>query len=206
MTDGGQLVLQADQNGSPPFGPSNCSAHGVMGKGQSHCTLTSNEIVYGTPLCLFKELDTEFHFETDVCSIPELALCAHYFTPDVNPPYGKAIGLWCKKAWEESRRGATVVGLLPVRTDSIWFHEFVWKQAEIRFLKGRLTFRGAKSRMKRPRWAAPFACLVAVWRPPSESAPNLYVQGNISLISDIRQVTRKTVSMRRSDHKFNVGG
>jgi phage N-6-adenine-methyltransferase len=156
-----------------------------MDKGQNHCTLTSKDVVYGTPLWLFKELDTEFHFNTDVCSIPVLALCAHYYTPEVdgllqdwkgvcwmNPPYGKMIGHWCKKAWEESRRGATVVGLLPARVDSIWFHEFVWHQAEIRFLKGRLTFRGAESRMKRPRWAAPFPCLIAVWRPPSASAQN----------------------------------
>lgn len=185
MSEGATTTFELEREAKAPFAPSNCSARGVMGKGQAHCTLTSKEVVYGTPLWLFKELDTEFHFTTDVCSIPELALCAHYYTPEIdglaqawegacwmNPPYGKQIGYWCRKALEESQRGATVVGLLPARVDSIWFHEFVWKQSEIRFLKGRLTFRGAESRMKRPRWNAPFPSLIAVWRPPNASAPN----------------------------------
>lgn len=162
------------------------SAHGVMGKGQNHVTLTSKSIIYGTPLWLFKELDAEFHFTTDVCSIPELALCDHYYTPEVdglaqewrgacwmNPPYGKEIGKWIRKAYESSLAGATVVSLLPARVDTKWFHDWVWNKAEIRYPRGRLTFRGAVSVSTRKRWQAPFACLIAIHRPPSASAPNV---------------------------------
>lgn len=167
------------------FAPVTGSAHGVMGKGQGHPTLTSKSVVYGTPLKLFRELDAEFHFETDVCSIPELALCDHYYTPEqdgllqewkgvcwMNPPYGKEIRRWVQKAYEESQRGATVVGLLPARMDAFWFHDWIYHKAELRFPKGRLHFRGVVSRGPWKPHAAPFACMIAVWRPPSASAQN----------------------------------
>ena len=71
-----------------------------------------------------------------------------------NPPYGREIANWVRKASEES---GTVVMLLPARTDTRWFHEFVWKKTEIRFIKGRLKFGGAKA-------SAPFASMVVIFR------------------------------------------
>lgn len=75
----------------------------------------------------------------------------------MNPPYGREIGPWVEKARREGERGALVVGLLPARTDTAWFHEHVYRAAtEIRFLKGRLKFEGAAA-------SAPFPSMIAVW-------------------------------------------
>ena len=75
----------------------------------------------------------------------------------MNPPYGDAIAAWTKKAFYESLNGATVVGLLPAKTDTKWFHDYVYNRSEIRFLKGRLAFGDAKN-------PAPFGSMVVVWR------------------------------------------
>ena len=66
-----------------------------------------------TPQPLFDKLDQVYHFETDVCALPENAKCKHYFTPELdglkqewkgrcwmNPPYGRQIGEWVRKAFE----------------------------------------------------------------------------------------------------------
>ena len=76
----------------------------------------------------------------------------------VNPPYGRyTTGLWVKKAYEEHQcTGCTIVMLLPARTDTIWFHEYILGKAEIRFVKGRLKFGDGKS-------PAPFPSLIAVY-------------------------------------------
>lgn len=85
---------------------------------------------------------------------------AHSWTGErcyMNPPYGREIGPWVEKARREAERGALVVGLLPARTDTAWFHEYVYRAAtEIRFLKGRLKFEGAAA-------SAPFPSMIAVW-------------------------------------------
>lgn len=74
----------------------------------------------------------------------------------MNPPYGREIGAWVAKARREAERGALVVGLLPARTDTAWFHEHVYPHAHIEFLRGRLKFEGAAS-------SAPFPSMIAVW-------------------------------------------
>ncbi len=74
----------------------------------------------------------------------------------MNPPYGRAIGTWIRKALEESIRGATVVCLAPARTDTLWWHGDVMKAREIRLLKGRLTFVGAQA-------PAPFPSAVVIF-------------------------------------------
>lgn len=63
----------------------------------------------------------------------------------VNPPYGREIPKWCKKVFEESLKGRTVVMLIPSRTDTRWWHDYIMKADEIRFIKGRLKFKGAKN-------------------------------------------------------------
>ncbi len=77
----------------------------------------------------------------------------------MNPPYGRKIGQWVRKAYESSLLGATVVCLLPARTDTAWWHDYVVK-GEIRFLRGRLKFGGQKN-------SAPFPSAVVVYRPPA---------------------------------------
>lgn len=79
----------------------------------------------------------------------------------VTPPYGREIGKWVQKAFLSSKDGSTVVMLLPARTDTKWFHEYIYNQAEIRFIKGRLKFGNSKN-------SAPFPSMVVVFRPKKE--------------------------------------
>lgn len=79
-----------------------------------------------------------------------------------NPPYGRTIGEWVRKASEESKKpGTIVVMLLPARTDTRWFHDYIYHQADIDFLKGRLKFGGAKT-------SAPFPSMVVTFNPQGE--------------------------------------
>jgi phage N-6-adenine-methyltransferase len=117
---------------------------------------SSKTVEWETPQCLFDELDKEFWFTLDVCALPMNAKCRRYFTPEINglrqswenencwmnPPYGREIGKWVQKAWQESEC-STVVCLLPARTDTKWWHDYCMK-GEIRFIKGRLKFGNSK--------------------------------------------------------------
>lgn len=130
-----------------------------------------------TPPEVFEPLDAEFHFTLDVCATAENAKCARYFTEEedglkqdwdgvcwMNPPYGREILGWMKKAVEESRKGATVVCLVPSRTDTRWWHEYAMQADEIRYVKGRIRFVGAKD-------PAPFPSAVVVFRGRGEMLP-----------------------------------
>lgn len=130
---------------------------------------TSRTDLYETPQDLFDQLDEEFHFDLDVCALPENAKCDRYFTPEddglmqpwigtcwMNPPYGREISRWVEKAYEESLNNATVVCLLPARTDTRWFHNYCIK-GEVRFLKGRLRFGNC-------RYTAPFPNMIVVFQ------------------------------------------
>lgn len=124
-----------------------------------------------TPQELFVGLDAEFKFTLDPCCTPETAKCRAFFTKKedglsrpwgshtvfMNPPYGRGIGDWMRKAYEESQAGATVVCLVPSRTDTAWWHDYAMK-GEIRLLRGRLKFGEAKTN-------APFPSAVVVFRP-----------------------------------------
>lgn len=122
-----------------------------------------------TPQPTFDPLNAEFHFDTDVCATKENAKCKRYFTPTddglsqrwegvcwMNPPYGREIGKWVKKPYESASTGATIVCLLPARTDTAWWHDYCAK-GEIRFIRGRLKFGGHKN-------SAPFPSCVVVFR------------------------------------------
>jgi len=122
-----------------------------------------------TPIDFYNELNKEFKFNLDPCALPNNAKCEKFFTPNdngleqrweghqvfCNPPYGKEIGKWVKKCMESV--GGTRVALLPARTDTRWFHDYVYGKAEIRFVKGRLKFGDSKN-------SAPFPSMVAIWR------------------------------------------
>lgn len=129
--------------------------------------------LWATPQSFFDVLNTEFGFELDVCALPENAKCKKYYTPEdnglvqpwegacwCNPPYGREIGKWVQKA-AESVRNATVVMLLPARTDTKWFHRYIYGKAEIRFIEGRLKFGDSKN-------SAPFPSMVVVFRKERE--------------------------------------
>ncbi len=108
---------------------------------------------------LFKELDGEFHFNHDPCPIHFQGdgLREEWGTSTfVNPPYSE-ISIWLQKGYQESQKGKTVVFLIPSRTDTRWWHEFVMNAQEIRFIRGRLRFGGAK-------WNAPFPSCIVIFK------------------------------------------
>lgn len=132
---------------------------------------SSETDLWSTPQDFYDELNCEFKFVLDACALPCNAKCRSFFTPAqdglrqdwasstwCNPPYGREIGKWVRKARLEADRGNTVVCLLPARTDTRWFHDYVLGRAEIRFVRGRLKFGGSKN-------SAPFPSMVAVFRP-----------------------------------------
>jgi len=130
---------------------------------------SSKSDMWSTPQDTFDALADEFGpFDLDVCATPENAKCSRYYTKEddglahpwygrcwMNPPYGREIKAWMRKAYEESQRGATVVCLVPARTDTAWWHDYAMN-GEVRFLRGRLKFGNAKN-------AAPFPSAVVVF-------------------------------------------
>lgn len=131
---------------------------------------------WATPQDLFDELNREFDFTLDPCADRFNHKCVNYYTKEqdgliydwggervfCNPPYGKAIGKWVKKSFEESRKPNTlVVMLIPARTDTKYFHDFIYGKAEIRFIKGRLRFSNTKN-------PAPFPSMVVIYRNKEE--------------------------------------
>jgi len=113
-----------------------------------------------TPTNVYYKLNEEFNFDFDPCPLSE--------SPDfngleiewgksnfVNPPYSK-IAVWCKKAYEESLKGNTVVMLIPSRTDTRYWHDYIMKAKEIRFIKGRLKFGDSKN-------SAPFPSAIIIF-------------------------------------------
>jgi hypothetical protein len=127
---------------------------------------------------LFDSLDAEFHFDRDVCARPENAKCPQFWTQEddglsmewtgvlwMNPPYGRELRKWMAKAHEAARHGATVVCLIPARTDTKWFQGYC-VAGEIRFIKGRLRFSNHEH-------SAPFPSAIVVFRPQFEGGPKV---------------------------------
>ena len=121
---------------------------------------TSASQHWATPKELYAELDKEFHFNCDPCPLYGLedGLPVPWGSRAfVNPPYGREITRWLKKACQENQLGKLIVCLIPSRTDTRWWHEYVMKADEIRFLKGRLKFGDSKN-------SAPFPSAVVIFR------------------------------------------
>lgn len=133
---------------------------------------SSKSIMWATPQWFFDKYNAIYHFNTDVCAISTNAKCGHYYTPDVdglqqqwggvcwmNPPYGRNDSYkWVQKDFNEMQKGVVIVALLPVRTDTKWYHEFINNQPNVKveFIKGRLKFGDSKD-------AAPFPSMVVVF-------------------------------------------
>lgn len=135
-----------------------------------------------TPEAFFKPYEKEFNIKLDVCATAANAKCKAYFDKKLNglhtswstvnglishgkaacwmnPPYGRGIEKWVKKAHDESLKGVTTVALLPARTDTSWFHNYIYNKHEVRFLKGRIKFVDAPS-------SAPFPSMIVIFSPP----------------------------------------
>lgn len=132
---------------------------------------SSKTDLWETPQDFFNILNNEFNFDLDACALPENKKCKSYYSPDedglskpwngvvwCNPPYGRSIGKWVEKGYKSSQDGALVVMLLPARTDTKWFHDYIYHKAEIRFVCGRLKFGRSKN-------SAPFPSMVVIFRP-----------------------------------------
>jgi|KBSSwiStaDraftv2_1062776.scaffolds.fasta_scaffold1617584_1 site-specific DNA-methyltransferase (adenine-specific) len=132
-----------------------------------HFSSASKE--WSTPQRLFDQLNDEFHFTLDPCSTHDNAKCQRHFTRAdngliqdwtgetvfMNPPYGREIRHWMRKAYESAAVRAIVVCLVPCRTDTGWWHTYA-KKGEVRFLEGRLKFGNATA-------SAPFPSAVAIF-------------------------------------------
>lgn len=143
-----------------------------------HFSSKSDE--WETPQAFFDELHKEFSFELDACASSQNYKCPLYLSVNslesdwtsitqgtiwLNPPYGRKIGKWTEKAKVTANKGNTVVCLLPARTDTQWWHrDVIGGNAEVRFVKGRLKFGGAKH-------SAPFPSAVVIFRGSMESKP-----------------------------------
>lgn len=131
---------------------------------------TSNSDEWETPRELFTSLDKRFKFTLDPCSTKENHLCNKYYTKEenglckswkgetvfVNPPYSK-IKQWVEKCYKEyETNGTTIVMLIPSRTDTRYFHEYIYHKSEIQFIKGRLHFSNSKN-------SAPFPSMIVIY-------------------------------------------
>lgn len=138
--------------------------------------LSSKKMDYCTPQDFFDKLNEEFHFTLDAAATDKSAKCRSYYTPETdglnnpwnqtrgavfcNPPYGRELGKWVRKAYEESKSGTTIVLLIPSRTDTSYFHDYIYGKAEIRFLRGRLRFADETGKPYDP---APFPSMIVVY-------------------------------------------
>lgn len=134
----------------------------------------STNYEWETPDKVFLPLKEEFGIEFDVCASNSNRKTKKYFDKQINglqkewsqagrvvwmnPPYGNEITKWVRKAHEETKHGVTTVALLPARTDTSWFHTYIKDRHEVRFLKGRIKFKEAKS-------SAPFPSMIVVFKP-----------------------------------------
>lgn len=150
---------------------------------------TSTTDEWPTPKPLFDKLDNEFNFTLDPCADEQNAKCDRFFTEVddglsrtwdgavfMNPPYGRAIGLWVAKAYKESLNGSTVVCLIPARTDTAYWHDYVMQADEVRFIRGRLNFVCDRQESRRDTGEskahnAPFPSVVVVFRSSLRDQP-----------------------------------
>ena len=135
---------------------------------------SSETDLWATPTDFFEELDHEFNFDLDPCANEENHKTPRFFTKEddglkkdwggsrvfCNPPYGRETGLWVAKAYEEGHKPDTLVVLLiPARTDTAYFHDYIYGRSEIRFVRGRLKFGDSRN-------AAPFPSMLVIYRGP----------------------------------------
>lgn len=124
--------------------------------------------MWETPQDFYDKYNKKYNFTLDVCASPENAKCNKFFTKEddglkqdwtgfcwMNPPYGRQIKHWVKKAYESSLNGTTIVCLLPARTDTSWWHDYCM-HGKIEFIRGRLKFGESKN-------SAPFPSAIVVF-------------------------------------------
>lgn len=141
-----------------------------MTENQLSAHFSSNRDDWETPQEFFDRLNDQYHFTLDAAASAANAKCERYYTKEddalskswsgervwLNPPYGRKIGEWVRKAWEESQAdGTMVVCLIPARTDTKWFHDYCLN-GDIKFIRGRLKFVGGNG-------DAPFPSMLVIF-------------------------------------------
>ncbi len=137
---------------------------------------SSKNMNWCTPQNFFDELDKEFHFVLDAAATDKSAKCRLYFTPETdglsqswdrggavfcNPPYGKGIEKWVAKAYKESAAICyPIVLLIPARTDTRYFHDYIYGKAELRFVRRRLKFADENGKVSN---SAPFPSMIVIY-------------------------------------------
>ena len=142
-----------------------------MKKSRRDVMFSTGKNDWETPQELFDELDAEFHFTLDPCATPKTAKCSRYYTEEddgliqdwtgetvfCNPPYSdRQQNEWVKKCHDHGNSGGVAVMLIPARTDTRRFHDYIYNNAEIRFIRGRLKFGDSKN-------SAPFPSMVVIF-------------------------------------------
>lgn len=135
---------------------------------------SSKRMDWETPQKLFDMMDAQFHFALDAAANEYNAKCSRYFAPEqdglsqswevggavfCNPHYGRETGKWVKKAWQEAQKGVTIVMLIPARTDTSYFHDWIYDKADVVFLRGRLRFELGGV----PQGRAPFPAMLVIY-------------------------------------------
>lgn len=159
-----------------------------------HYSSKSNE--WDTPQDFYETLNSHYSFTLDPCATDQSAKCSKYYTENddglskswagetvfMNPPYGRQIGKWIKKAYDEANtnNGTTVVCLIPSRTDTKYWHDYCMKAHELYFVKGRLKFGNESESAGSP---APFPSAVVVFKSGftplyGSSGPKLFTISN----------------------------
>jgi site-specific DNA-methyltransferase (adenine-specific) len=165
---------------------------GLWKKASGAVGFSSTSGDWDTPQAFYDKLDRQFSFTLDPCATEASAKCTKYYTKEddglvqdwgeqtvfVNPPYGRGIGVWLKKGYEESKKhNTTVVMLVPARTDTKWWHDYVMRAKEVHLVRGRLKFGTSDN-------AAPFPSAVVVFH------SNMLYKPAISLTPDFYPMER----------------
>ena len=142
---------------------------------------SSKEEKWQTPDDVFNKLNGEFNFTLDPCCQHDSAKCGKYYTPVengllqswegetvfVNPPYGRSLKTWVRKCHNEATKDNTiVVMLIPSRTDTSYFHDYIYNKSEVRFLRGRIKFVNPVT--KKQKDSAPFPSMIVIFNNKGE--------------------------------------
>lgn len=177
----------------------------MNGKGTALFSKASDE--WSTPQDLFDLLDAEFHFGLDAAATAENSKCGSSYCDKIgdalelvnwnyhaqgkpiwlNPPYSLIGKFMAKAAHEAYHKGATVVCLIPSRTDTRYWHDYVMHAHELRFIRGRLKFGGANN-------GAPFPSCIVIFRPMGDLMDQLANLGGPANVRSMEQPRKRSVS------------
>ncbi|MEO0924090.1 MAG: phage N-6-adenine-methyltransferase, partial [Pseudomonadota bacterium] len=161
-----------------------CVRPSYNGRMNNKAIFSSASDLWGTPPELFRLLNESYDFKLDAAASDHNALCENYFTVDddslkqdwqpyrriwLNPPYGRMIGDFMRKAYEESQRGCVVVCLVPARVDTRWWHDWVQNKGVAEFIKGRLYYVDHRHGPSKKTGTSPFPSALVTYVPSPQN-------------------------------------